>query len=401
MLALLAMHAGALYFLLAKAAVRGIAWQIAFLQALLWEWLAETLLIETVEITTIHFCIPRLLLHSQLTAVLCYLDEAVSQWYGSIPTMPGSMARVSVLPQPETSLRQFVGALPVLNSASSPSLCTPLLLRVVCALASGHLLSLSLSLAAMFGFAMVVVLFFELRAVLSAGVMAAMTLAVLTALIVAMFVHRWLEKTRTISMQQHQQRQRPQHRTIAVLDVEATAAASSASMTKCEGGGCSDPTTSAAAEIDCDAAVVRSGIPSAVAGQLVDLGTADGESDGTFDGESSSSASPSLLSFTSMSLSDGEANSFVFSSSLSRSSSSTKSHGSDRGDKDLGHLYLHPHRSGDHAGTNEEDEEDRSTQLLSSWGSYHDYRSDNKDDVDDDDDHDGEDDDDEIGPRRK
>jgi hypothetical protein len=61
-LLLLMMHSGALYFLVSKAAARGFGWQRAFFKAVMWEWLTDICLVQSVECGVLDLLLPSWLL---------------------------------------------------------------------------------------------------------------------------------------------------------------------------------------------------------------------------------------------------------------------------------------------------------------------------------------------------
>jgi len=65
-LVLLLLHAGALYFLLAKAAIRGYSWQIAFFRATVSEILIDVLFIEVLHIAVLEYLLPGLLVAPEM-----------------------------------------------------------------------------------------------------------------------------------------------------------------------------------------------------------------------------------------------------------------------------------------------------------------------------------------------
>lgn len=67
---LVAMHGGAWYFLLSKAASRGPGWQVKFFRAVLWEWLADVVFNRTGELLLSHGLLPMWLLAGVATRPL-------------------------------------------------------------------------------------------------------------------------------------------------------------------------------------------------------------------------------------------------------------------------------------------------------------------------------------------
>lgn len=72
---LLTMHAGALYFLVSKAAVRGLTWQRSFFNAVLWEWGTDVSVIQTVEVYVVDLVIPRWFLRRWMAPLHARLSD--------------------------------------------------------------------------------------------------------------------------------------------------------------------------------------------------------------------------------------------------------------------------------------------------------------------------------------
>eukprot|EP01033_Poteriospumella_lacustris_P005625 gene5625-4024_t len=72
---LLTMHAGALYFLVSKAAVRGLAWQRSFFNAVLWEWGTDVSVVQTVEVYVVDLVIPRWFLRRWMAQLHARLSD--------------------------------------------------------------------------------------------------------------------------------------------------------------------------------------------------------------------------------------------------------------------------------------------------------------------------------------
>lgn len=72
---LLTMHAGALYFLVSKAAVRGLVWQRSFFNAVLWEWGTDVSIIQTVEVYVVDLVIPRWFLRRWMSQLHARLSD--------------------------------------------------------------------------------------------------------------------------------------------------------------------------------------------------------------------------------------------------------------------------------------------------------------------------------------
>eukprot|EP01033_Poteriospumella_lacustris_P009798 gene9798-7013_t len=58
---IVALNAGALYFIITKAVVRGLAWQTAYLKVCGWEWFTEVLILDVVDVTMLDFVVPQAL----------------------------------------------------------------------------------------------------------------------------------------------------------------------------------------------------------------------------------------------------------------------------------------------------------------------------------------------------
>lgn len=58
---IVALNAGALYFIITKAVVRGLAWQTAYLKVCGWEWFTEVLILDVVDVTLLDFVVPQAL----------------------------------------------------------------------------------------------------------------------------------------------------------------------------------------------------------------------------------------------------------------------------------------------------------------------------------------------------
>jgi hypothetical protein len=114
--ALLLLHGGALYFLLAKAAIRGYSWQIAFFQACISEVLMDIFLIQVIEIVLLSYLLPVMLLSKSLKKVIavterkCRNDEGclVSINVGDATALRDWSSKVKHCPYvPEVALAPF------------------------------------------------------------------------------------------------------------------------------------------------------------------------------------------------------------------------------------------------------------------------------------------------------
>jgi hypothetical protein len=73
MVVLLVMNGGAFYFIISKAAMRGMSWQFAFLRACSLEWFTEIFLIEVLECLLLDFALPAYVHHDVLQCVAMFV----------------------------------------------------------------------------------------------------------------------------------------------------------------------------------------------------------------------------------------------------------------------------------------------------------------------------------------